>query len=120
MSYICRRFAEGKKPYSASHLRFDTGIPIRIVNDLLVELMDAGLIVELTSDEKGETSHFLPAEDINNLTLGVMIDRLESNGEWKLDVDVSNLFSEQWGKAMEQRSNYLHSLRDIKLQDLRP
>ena len=120
MSYICRRFAEGKKPYSASHLRFETGIPIRIVNDLLVELMDAGLIVELTSDEKGETSHFLPAEDINNLTLGVMIDRLESNGEWKLDVDVSNLFSEQWGKAMEQRSNYLHSLRDIKLQDLRP
>ncbi len=120
MSYICRRFAEGKKPYSASHLRFDTGIPIRIVNDLLVELMDAGLIVELTSDEKGETSHFLPAEDINNLTLGVMIDRLESNGQWKLDVDLSHLFSEQWNKAIELRSNYLYSLRDIRLQDLRP
>ena len=71
-------------------------------------------------DEKGETSHFLPAEDISNLTLGVMIDRLESYGEWKLDLDVSYLFSEQWKSAMEQRSNYLRSLRDIKLQDLRP
>ena len=120
MSCICRRFAEGGKPYSASHLRYETRIPIRIVNDLLVELMNAGLIVELTSDEKGETSHFLPAEDISHLTLGVMIDRLESYGQWKLDMDVAKQFSDQWGRAMELRSGYLHSLRDIKLQDLRP
>lgn len=54
MSCICRRFAEGGKPYSASSLRYETGIPIRVVNDLLLELMKAGLIVELTSDEKGD------------------------------------------------------------------
>jgi membrane protein len=120
MSCICRRFAEGGKPYSASHLRYVTGIPIRIVNDLLVELMNAELIVELTSDEKGETSRFLPAEDINNLTLGTMIDRIQSYGQWKLNIELAGQFSEKWGKAMELRSNYLHALRDIKLQDLRP
>jgi hypothetical protein len=49
-----------------------------------------------------------------------MIDRLESRGTWKLDLDVGKLFSEQWGKAMEQRMNYLHALRDIPLQDLNP
>ena len=119
MSCICRRFAEGGKPYSASSLRYETGIPIRVVNDLLLELMKAGLIVELTSDEKGETSRFLPAEDIHNLTLGVMIDRMESFGQWKVDMDVTEQFSEQWGKAKEIRANYLNSLRDIKLQDLR-
>ena len=120
MSCICRRFAEGGKPYSASHLRYETGIPIRIVNDLLMELMNAELIVELTSEEKGETSRFLPAEDINNLTLGTMIDRIQSYGQWKLNIDLAGQFSEKWGKAMELRSNYLHALRDIKLQDLRP
>ncbi len=120
MSCICRRFAEGGKPYSASHLRYETRIPIRIVNDLLKDLLNAGLIVELTSDEKGETSHFLPAEDIKNLTLGTMLDRLESYGQWKLDIDVAGQLSDKWAKAMEARSGYLHSLRDIKLEDLRP
>ncbi len=120
MSRLCHRFAEGGKPHTAVTLRDETTIPIRIVNDLLFELMDAGLIVELTSDEKGETSQYMPAEDIRNITLGTMIDRLESRGTWKLDLDVGKLFSEQWGKAMEQRMNYLHALRDIPLQDLNP
>ena len=83
-------------------------------------MIDAGLIIEITSDEKGETSHFMPAEDIKNLTLGTMIDKLESRGQWKIDLDVSELFTEEWSKAMEQRWNYLHALRDIKLQDLNP
>jgi membrane protein len=119
MSCVCRRFAEGGKPYSASSLRDETGIPIRIVNDLLKDLLNAELIVELTNDEKGETSRFLPAEDIKNLTLGVMLDRLESYGQWKLDVDISGQFSDKWAKAKELHAGYLHSVRGIKLQDLR-
>ncbi len=120
MSRICHRFANGSKPYTATALRDETTIPIRIVNDLLYELIDAGLIIEITSDEKSETSHFMPAEDINNLTLGTMIDKLESHGQWKIELDVASLFTEEWSKAMDQRWNYLHALRDIKLQDLNP
>ena len=118
MSNICRRFANGQKPYSAMELREKTTIPIRFVNDLLYELMEAGLIIEITSDEKGETSHFMPAEDIRNLTLGIMVDRLESHGNWKIDLDVSELFTSEWAKALELRSVYLHDARSIRLQDL--
>jgi membrane protein len=60
----------------------------------------------------------MPAEDIKNLTVGAMIDRLESYGSWKIDLDVSNLFSEKWSRAMELRSNYLRDSRNILLQDL--
>ncbi|MBO5550234.1 MAG: YihY/virulence factor BrkB family protein [Prevotella sp.] len=118
MSRICKRFANGQKPLSALELREQTTIPIRIVNDLLFELIDAGLVVEITNDEKGETSHFMPAEDIQNLSLGTMVDRLESRGQWKIDLDVSELFTCEWGKAMETRSNYLRDSRSILLQDL--
>ena len=120
MSCICKRFADGKKPYSASKLRKETKIPIRIVNDLLMQLIKAGMVVEVTSDEKSETSHFMPAEDINNLTLGKMVERLEAQGHWKIDLDVSSQMTKEWAKAIRLRSDYLHSLRDIKLQDLRP
>ena len=118
MSRICHRFEKGQKPYSALELRDETQIPIRFVNDLLYDLTDAGLVVEVTNDEKGEDSHFMPAEDINNLTLGVMIDRLESKGKWKIDLDVSELFKGQWAKALELRSIYLRESRKVLLKDL--
>ena len=118
ISRICKRFANGQRPLTALEISGETNIPIRIVNDLLYEQIAAGLIIEITSDEKGEISRFMPAEDIKNLTLGTMIDRLESHGSWKIDLDVSNLFSEKWGRAMELRSTYLHDARDILLQDL--
>ena len=118
MSRICKRFANGQRPLTALELCRETTVPIRIVNDLLYEQIAAGLVIEITGDEKGETSRFIPAEDIKNLTLGAMVDRLESSGSWKIELDVSKLFSEKWGRAMELRSNYLHDARNILLQDL--
>ena len=47
-----------------------------------------------------------------------MLDRLASRGQWKIDLDVSELFTSEWGKAMETRSNYLRDSRSILLQDL--
>ena len=118
MSRICRRFSNGQKPLSALELREQTTIPIRFVNELLFELTEAGLIVEITNDEKGETSRYMPAEDLSNLSLGVMMDRLESKGKWKIDLDVSELFTEEWAKALTLRSNFLRDARNIQLKDL--
>ena len=118
MSRICKRFASGQKPYSALGLRKETAVPIRFVNDLLYDMTEAGLLIEVTSDEKGETSHFIPAEDLKNMTVGTLIDRLESRGRWKIDLDLSELFHGEWSKAVELRSIYLKDSRKILLQDL--
>jgi membrane protein len=118
LSRICKRFANGQKPYSALELRKETLVPIRFVNDLLYDMIEAGLLVELSSDEKGETSHFMPAEDLKNMTVGTMIDRMESYGRWKIDLDLSELFTGDWAKAVELRSIYLRDTRKILLQDL--
>ncbi len=118
MSRICKRFAEGGRPYTAIELRNETNIPIRFINDLLYRLIEARLVIEITTDEKGDTSKFMPAEDIKNLSVGVMIDRLESLGTWKIDLDISSLSNTSWGKALECRSAYLSGLREIPLQDL--
>lgn len=118
MSRICRRFKEGKKPYSVMELREETQIPIRFVTDLLFEMIDAGLLIEVNSDEKGEESRFIPAQDINSLTLGTLIDRLEARGTWKVDLDISKLLNEEWTKVLAIRKNYLSSARALKLQNL--
>ena len=118
MGHVCRRFAEGARPLTAGELRERTGIPIRIVNDLVYQLIDANLLVELTNDEKGESSRYMPAESLENLSVGTMIDRLEAQGRWQIDLPVSQLFSECWAKGVDLRMNYLRQLRNIHLEDL--
>lgn len=118
MSIICKRFDKGERPLTAAGLQSITKIPIRITNDLLYCMIEAKLIIEITSDEKGEASLFMPAESVENLSLGVMIDRLESRGKWKLNLPISKMYSKEWAKALELRSNYLKESRNILLKEL--
>jgi len=118
MSRICKRFAAGQKPYTAFELRAETAIPIRIVNELLYELQQAGLLAELSCDEKDVEPQFQPALDLKMLTVGTLIDHLESQGRWKMTLDVSRLFSDSWKKVLALRSTYLRGSRAILLQDL--
>lgn len=118
MSRICRRFADGRRAPMADELREETGVPVRIVNDLLYRLIEARLLIEVSTDEKGVSSTFVPAESLENLNVGVMIDRLEAQGRWQIDLPVSRLMSAQWAKAIVMRGSYLSQLRDIRLEDL--
>lgn len=118
MSCICKRFDKGLKPYSAMELREETNIPIRIVNDLLYSLIDAQLVMEVSSDEKGEQPKYVPAESVENLSVGIMIDRLESQGKWRIDLAIGKHCSKEWGRVFELRRNYLRSSREILLKDL--
>lgn len=117
-SRICRRFDRGGRPYTALELCGETGIPIRIANDLLYAMIGARLLIEITSDEKGEASQFVPAENVDNLSLGVMIDRLESQGRWKIDLPLDKHYNENWLSALEVRREYLRKSREILLKDL--
>lgn len=117
-SRICRRFDKGLPPYTALELRDDTGIPIRIVNDLLYTMIEANILIEIISDEKGEAARFVPAENVENLSVGVLIDRLESQGSWKLELSLHSVCNDQWRKALDLRREYLGKSKEILLKDL--
>ena len=94
LSLICKRFAEGRKPYTALELKLETNIPIRVTSELLYDMTQAHLILETyTTDEKGDDPVYLPAESLDNLSVGTMIDRLESQGGWKLDIHLRDYMS---------------------------
>lgn len=117
MGHICRRFDEGGTPYTINELRDKTGVPIRVVNDLMYNLVEAHLAIEITSDEKGEPSRFVPAMSVDKLSLGIMIDSIESSGKWQLEWYRQNLVQSQWLKAISVRSNYLKQSRELLLKD---
>lgn len=117
MGHICRRFDEGGTPYTINELRDKTGVPIRVVNDLMYNLVEAHLAIEISSDEKGEPSRFVPAMSVDKLSLGIMIDSIESSGKWQLEWYRQNLVQSQWLKAISVRSNYLKQSRELLLKD---
>ena len=118
MKLICKRFDEGQKPYTALELKLETGIPIRITHDLLHQLTKVHLLTEVTNDEKGEEVVYQPAETLSRLTVGTMIDRLESDGSWRIDIDLKALGSEQLGHVIRNRKQYLQQQRNTLLKDL--
>lgn len=117
-SCICKRFEEGRKPYTALDLKLITGIPIRITNDLLYELVKINILTEISTDDKGDYNFYQPAESTSRLSVGLLIDRLESYGKWKLELDFHKFKSERWKKILMARSTYLENQRNILLKDL--
>ncbi len=117
-SCICKRFEKGGKPYTALDLKLETGIPIRITTDLLYDLTRVHIISEIAGDSKGDDRTYQPAESISNLSVGTLIDRLESEGKWTIDFDIHRLNSPEWKHVMDARLKYLDEQREILLKDL--
>ena len=118
MTLICHRFEEGKKPYTALELKLLTNIPIRITHDLLEGLTRINMLTEVTKDEKGTESMYQPAESTANLSVGMMIDRMEAEGNWKLMPVLKSIDAPQLMEAMRHRKDYLRSQRDILFKDI--
>lgn len=114
MSHICRRFAEGRKPYTALDLKMMTDIPIRITQDLLYNLVSVGLLSENSAEGKDAEPTYQPALSLEHITIGSIVERLDSLGEWHLDIDVrKQLENVSWREYMRERKAYLDNLRKI-------
>ena len=76
---LVRNFSIGGRPYTATHISHDLEIPIRLVRQLLYELIDAGIVSEVKNgDEKVDA--YQPARSVDALTIKYVIDSLEEYG----------------------------------------
>lgn len=119
LSRICKRFLEGKRPYTALQLKLETSIPIRITNDLLYDLVQVNLLTESSASGKDEEPLFQPAVALEKITVGTVVDRLEATGHWALDIDLHQLMGHpHWDGVVQSRKQFLQSLRHIPVSEL--
>jgi len=76
---IVKNFLEAKKPFTTSQIAHNLEIPIRLLRDLLYELVESGVLSEVKTQGVEEIS-FQPARDVNSLTIKSVIDALENRG----------------------------------------
>jgi membrane protein len=76
---IVRDFWRGGKPYTSRQIAHDLEIPIRLVNEILFELVASGLASEVKTDE-GRGIAYEPAKDPDMMTIKNVVDALEQHG----------------------------------------
>ena len=82
---LVKDFSQGNKPLSPVQIANILEVPIRLVREILYELLRSGIISEICDNEDTEPS-YQPARNIDSLTIKYVIDRLERQGSDNIPV----------------------------------
>lgn len=99
---IIKRFSQGEKPLNAYQIAYILEIPIRLVKQILNELVNVGLVVETVMDAKGEVA-FQPGKAIEDITIKSALDEYEKYGT----VEIPDF------QSKETDNKILESLKEI-------
>ena len=92
---IIKRFETSEKPYTADEISEQHKIPTQLVSDTLYALLDIGIILE-TPLEDGRITAYIPAIDINLISVSYLFQKLDMHGSEDFAIDVTTEFKEEW------------------------
>lgn len=109
---LVKNFSKGIKPVTARQISQTLEIPIRLVNEILHELVESRVFSDTLTGEYRELA-YQPARDINGLTIQFVIEAMEKHGvdtipvaqteELKLLSDALSAFGETIQKSPKNR-----------------
>lgn len=76
---LVKKFSNGDKPLTDSQISRQLEVPIRLLHQILFELVTSGLVSEIRTEEDKEYA-YQPARDINTLSINSILEALEQNG----------------------------------------
>jgi membrane protein len=76
---VVKNFSEGSQPMTSVEISEELGIPVRLVRQVLSEMVDAGVFSK-TERTHSQDSAFQPACDISHFTVSCVLDTLEELG----------------------------------------
>ncbi len=116
-SYVVKRFEKGEKPPNNMELSVELKLPIRLINEILYELVVAKVFSEISDDDTNETL-YQPAIDINKLTIMQVVDMVEDKGSRDLHFEET----EGLGRLQNILDSFFQRLRqsddNVMLKDL--
>ncbi len=115
--FIIKRFADGENAPDIDEISNGLDMPSGITRDITNNLIDAGIIIVVFGNDQRDAL-YVPAFDINKLTLKATIDRIDNAGIKKLEI--ANLPQmEQINQKLTEFDNLLlTSNNNILLKDI--
>ena len=117
ISLIVKRFERGKKPYTADELSEEYKIPTKLVSDIIYFLQEIEIITETPSDDE-RVPAYIPAIDINRITIKYLFDKVDMYGSEDFKIDKSTEFSQEWNKILEIRETLFEKEGKTLIKDV--
>jgi len=76
---LTKHFSNGEKPLTAQQISHSLEIPVRLVRQILFELVNSGIMSEVKTVNDKETA-YQPAYDIHRLTIAHLLEALDQRG----------------------------------------
>ena len=76
---LVKNFCKGEKPQDVTQISRSLEIPIRLVREILFELVEAGVLTEIRK-ESDKGVFYQPGRDVEDLTVNYVINMLERRG----------------------------------------
>jgi membrane protein len=78
-----RNFSKGEKPLDTLSIAHELEAPIRLIREILFDLVEANVLSEVKQNDNGKT-YYQPAQDIDKLTIKRVLDALDKQGKQTL------------------------------------
>ena len=105
LSVIIRRFENDQQPLTAHELAVQDQLPLRLVNQLLSRLIETGLINELYNEQDQER-RYQPALDTHLITVGMVFDRIDEQGNEEFLSGTSQQMQQFWQRFVEIKKTH--------------
>lgn len=117
VSLIAKRFEKGQKPYTADELSTEHEIPTKLLSDILYFLQEINIIIETMTDDE-RVPAYIPALDINQITVAYLFDKIDKYGSEDFKIDKVPEFKDEWNKILEIRALITDKESAILVKDL--
>jgi len=117
-SLIIKRFENGEAPYSADELSELNRIPIRLTTDILYLLTELDVITEVITEDDERVMHYQPALDINKISIGFLLRKIDEYGSENFKIDIGNQFKTEWQALLKTRDDMIEPGSEVLLKDL--
>lgn len=102
--------------YTIKGLSVETNLPSGVISRLTRELKDMHLLIFEAADQDS-TLRFTPAEDINHLTINLLLERIDNYGE-KITPAAINRNNKEWESLLAIRARYICNEEPVLLKDI--
>ena len=117
LSVIIKRFEADEAPLTAHELSIRDHLPIRLVNQLVGRMVETGILREVYTDEEDEEKRYQPALDTHKISVGMVIGRIETQGNELFLQKPTEEMQAFWDKYIELKEKHT-TLDQIYINEL--
>ena len=114
---LVRRFAEGCAPLTAAQISHELGLPIRLANEVLSDLVESRILSETGANGSKEVS-YQPARTVDDLTIAFVLEALDDRGTDSMPLVESPELDKLAASLREFRAAVRSSPANLALRDV--